>query len=144
MMLSDVPNMAFAFGYVNQSWTLGADLSAEQARRSLDHMDRNGYARCTPRARDATVAPAPFAFGALTSGYVQTGHRQVPAGGEPGSVAPPAELRAEPAGDAPGPRRRSRAGVLGGVCAGARAGAPRAAARAGAPRAAGRGSSAAS
>jgi monooxygenase len=69
MMLSDVPNMAFAFGYINQSWTLGADLSTEHVCRLLDHMDRHGYVRCTPRASAGTVAPVPFAT--LTSGYMQ-------------------------------------------------------------------------
>ena len=69
MMLSDVPNMAFAFGYINQSWTLGADLSTEQVCRLLNHMDRHGFARCTPRASAETVPSVPFA--ALTSGYIQ-------------------------------------------------------------------------
>ena len=66
-MLSGVPNMAFAFGYTNQSWTLGADLTAQQVCRLLDHMDRHGYAICTPRP-DPAVAAVPFAD--LTSGYV--------------------------------------------------------------------------
>ena len=69
MMLSDVPNMAFAFGYINQSWTLGADLSTEQVCRLLNHMDRHGFVRCTPRASAETVPSVPFA--ALTSGYIQ-------------------------------------------------------------------------
>jgi cation diffusion facilitator CzcD-associated flavoprotein CzcO len=69
MMLSDVPNMAFAFGYINQSWTLGADLSSEYVCRLLNHMDRHGYVRCTPRASAETVPSVPFAV--LTSGYVQ-------------------------------------------------------------------------
>jgi monooxygenase len=69
MMLSDVPNMAFAFGYINQSWTLGADLSSEHVCRLLGYMDRHGYVRCTPRASAETVPSVPFA--ALTSGYIQ-------------------------------------------------------------------------
>jgi cation diffusion facilitator CzcD-associated flavoprotein CzcO len=68
MMLSGVPNMAFAFGYTNQSWTLGADLTCEQVCRLLNHMDRAGYTRCTPRARDGAMPALPFAH--LTSGYV--------------------------------------------------------------------------
>jgi cation diffusion facilitator CzcD-associated flavoprotein CzcO len=68
MQLSDVPNMAFAFGYANQSWTLGSDLTSEQVCRLLLHMDRRGYTSCTPRNRDPAIGGAPFAD--LTSGYV--------------------------------------------------------------------------
>jgi hypothetical protein len=68
MQISGVPNMAFAFGYTNQSWTLGSDLTCERLCRLLIHMDRHGYAVCTPRA-DGTVAAEPFAD--LSSGYIQ-------------------------------------------------------------------------
>jgi monooxygenase len=68
MQLSGVPNMAFAFGYSNQSWTLGSDLTCEQICRLLRHMDRRGYVVCTPRNHDPELTPVPFAD--LTSGYV--------------------------------------------------------------------------
>ena len=68
MQISGVPNMAFAFGYTNQSWTLGSDLTCERVCRLLAHMDREDFVSCTPRARDPVVAAAPFAD--LTSGYV--------------------------------------------------------------------------
>jgi monooxygenase len=68
MLLSGVPNMAFAFGYTNQSWTLGSDLTCLQVCRLLRHMDRHGYTQCTPRKRDLAVDGVPFAD--LTSGYV--------------------------------------------------------------------------
>jgi monooxygenase len=70
-MISGVPNMAFAFGYINQSWTLGADLTAQHVCRLLNHMDEQGYERCTPR----NVAPAAGCtpFMELDSGYVRRG-----------------------------------------------------------------------
>jgi monooxygenase len=68
MMLSGVPNMAFAFGYTNQSWTLGSDLTCEHVCRVLRHMDRFGYTQCTPRNEDPDFTGLPFAE--LTSGYV--------------------------------------------------------------------------
>ena len=68
MQLSGVPNMAFAFGYTNQSWTLGADLTCEHVCKLLEHMERRGYTACTPRNRDPAVTGVPFAD--LTSGYV--------------------------------------------------------------------------
>ena len=42
MMLSGVPNFAFAIGYTNASWTLKADLTAEYVCRLLNHMDAQG------------------------------------------------------------------------------------------------------
>jgi hypothetical protein len=69
MQLSGVPNMAFAFGYTNQSWTLGSDLTCEQVCRLLRHMDRHGYAACTPRLPAAAPVEEPFAD--LTSGYIR-------------------------------------------------------------------------
>jgi monooxygenase len=68
MQLSGVPNLAFAFGYLNQSWTLGSDLTCEEVCRLLDHMDRCGYRACTPRHPDAAVSRVPFAD--LSSGYI--------------------------------------------------------------------------
>jgi len=68
MLLTGVPNLAFAFGYTNQSWTLGSDLTSEHVCALLEHMDRHGYAQCTPRNRDPAVAEVPFAE--LTSGYI--------------------------------------------------------------------------
>jgi cation diffusion facilitator CzcD-associated flavoprotein CzcO len=76
MLLSGVPNMAFAFGYTNQSWTLGADLTAEQVCRLLGHMDRLGYTQCTPRNGNPAAAGMPFAE--LTSGYVRRAIDQFP------------------------------------------------------------------
>jgi cation diffusion facilitator CzcD-associated flavoprotein CzcO len=53
MMLSGVPNLAFAIGYTNASWTLKCDLVCGYVCRLLRHMDEHGYDHCTP------VAPAP-------------------------------------------------------------------------------------
>jgi cation diffusion facilitator CzcD-associated flavoprotein CzcO len=48
MMLSGVPNFAFAIGYTNASWTLKVDLVAEFFCRLLDHMERRGLDQCVP------------------------------------------------------------------------------------------------
>ena len=70
-MISGVPNMAFAFGYINQSWTLGADLTAQQVCRLLNYMDERGYGRCTPRNVRQLTGSTPFFE--LSSGYVRRG-----------------------------------------------------------------------
>jgi cation diffusion facilitator CzcD-associated flavoprotein CzcO len=69
MMLSDVPNMAFAVGYTNASWTLKCELTCEYVCRLLDHMAENGHAVATPRNRDPSVRPEPLID--FSSGYVQ-------------------------------------------------------------------------
>ena len=43
--VSDVPNLASVFGYINASWTLKADLACEYVCRLLNHMDRKGTGR---------------------------------------------------------------------------------------------------
>jgi cation diffusion facilitator CzcD-associated flavoprotein CzcO len=68
MMYSDIPNLASALGYTNASWTLKCDLTAEYVCRLLKHMDRRGYAQCTPRVVDTEVKEEPILD--FTSGYV--------------------------------------------------------------------------
>jgi monooxygenase len=69
MMLSDVPNFAFAIGYTNASWTLKVDLVCEYLGRLLAYMDGHGYDRCMPHTDDRSVTRRPLLdFG---SGYVQ-------------------------------------------------------------------------
>jgi cation diffusion facilitator CzcD-associated flavoprotein CzcO len=75
-MLADVPNLAFAFGYVNQSWTLGADLTARHVCRLLNHMDARGYDSCTPRNVQGVAGVLPFME--LSSGYVRRGVDRFP------------------------------------------------------------------
>jgi monooxygenase len=69
MMVSDVPNMAFAVGYTNASWTLKCDLVAQYFCRLINYMDRHGYRQCTPRRTDPTVTEEPIID--FSSGYVQ-------------------------------------------------------------------------
>ena len=68
MMFSDVPNLAFAIGYTNASWTLKCDLTSEYVCRLLNQMDRHGYDVCTPRLNDPDIGTEPVID--FTSGYV--------------------------------------------------------------------------
>jgi cation diffusion facilitator CzcD-associated flavoprotein CzcO len=83
MMLSDVPNMAFALGYTNASWTLKCDLTCEYICRLLNHMDSHGFTQCTPRNRDPSVAEQPMID--FSSGYIQRAIDKFP---RQGSKAP--------------------------------------------------------
>lgn len=72
MMYSDVPNLVSTFGYINASWTLRADLTAEYACRVINHMDNAGYRQCTPRLRDEDKGmPARSWITDFSSGYIQ-------------------------------------------------------------------------
>ena len=69
VMLSDVPNLAFVFGYTNASWTLKVDLVCEWVCRCIAYMDRFGYSMAVPVNDDPGMVTAPMLeFGA---GYVQ-------------------------------------------------------------------------
>jgi monooxygenase len=82
MMLSGVPNLAFALGYTNASWTLKCDLTCEYVCRLLGHMAERGYDVCTPH-RDPAIAELPFID--FSSGYVQRAIDKFP---KQGSRAP--------------------------------------------------------
>ncbi|GIF12169.1 flavin-containing monooxygenase [Actinoplanes teichomyceticus] len=75
MMLSGVPNLAYAIGYTNSSWTLKIGLLCEHFCRLLEHMDRHGHTVCRPRPA-GPMATRPFLdFGA---GYIQRALGQLP------------------------------------------------------------------
>jgi monooxygenase len=83
LMYSDVPNLVATFGYINASWTLRADLTAEYACRLLNQMDALGARTVTPRLRasDANMAPRPWIEG-FSSGYMQRAMHQFPRQGD--------------------------------------------------------------
>ena len=83
MMLSGVPNLAFAVGYTNASWTLKCELTCEYVCRLLNHMDKRGYRICTPRNRDPSVVDEPLLD--FSSGYVRRAIHRFP---RQGSKAP--------------------------------------------------------
>jgi cation diffusion facilitator CzcD-associated flavoprotein CzcO len=76
MMFSDVPNLAFTFGYTNASWTLKADLVAMYMCRVLNTMKKRGLRQATPRVGDQAVSPEPFVD--FSSGYIQRVADQLP------------------------------------------------------------------
>jgi len=83
MMLSDVPNFAFAVGYTNSSWTLKVDLVCEHFTRLLAYMTARGYDTCVAHNDDPTITPLPLLD--LGSGYVQRAMHEFP---RQGSRAP--------------------------------------------------------
>ena len=76
VMLSDVPNFAFVFGYTNASWTLKVDLVCEWVCRCLAYMDRCGFAESVPVNADPTMPTKPMLE--LQAGYIQRAVDQFP------------------------------------------------------------------
>ncbi len=81
-MLSDVPNLAFAFGYVDASWTLGADATAQLACRLLGEMKTSGSSTIVPRRSEQQkkhMEDRPLMY--LDSTYVKKGESIFPKAG---------------------------------------------------------------
>ena len=80
---SDIPNMASTFGYINASWTLRSDLTAEYVCRLLNHMRKKGVVQCTPRLReqDHNMKERPWIDG-FSSGYMQRMMHRMPRQGD--------------------------------------------------------------
>jgi monooxygenase len=76
---SDVPNLCAAFGYINGSWTLRADLICDYVCRLLKHMDTEGTRQCTPRLRpeDVEMETQPF-IDDFTPGYIERAQHLFP------------------------------------------------------------------
>jgi len=70
MMFSGVPNLVSTFGYINASWTLKADLTAEYSCRLLNHMAETGMRQCTPHLHEQDMAGEDWIKG-FSSGYIQ-------------------------------------------------------------------------
>jgi len=51
VLMSDLPNMAWIFGYIRTSWTMRSDMIAHYVCRLLNHMDELGVQQVTPRLR---------------------------------------------------------------------------------------------
>lgn len=78
VMLQDVPNMAWIFGYTNAPWTLKSDIAAQWVCRLLNHMRAAGVQVATPRDRGGNLVADESMMGALQSGYVQRGNTVLP------------------------------------------------------------------
>ena len=83
IMFSGVPNLVSTFGYINASWTLRADLTAEYFCRLVNHMDAGAYRRCTPRLRseDRAMQMQPWITD-FSPGYMQRALDRLPKQGD--------------------------------------------------------------
>jgi monooxygenase len=77
VLVEDVPNLAWIFGYTNAPWTLKSDLAAQYLIRLFRHMDDNGHAVATPRDTENAALETGMVDN-LQSGYVQRGKDTFP------------------------------------------------------------------
>jgi monooxygenase len=80
MMLDGVPNMAFAIGYTNASWTLKVDMVARYVIRMLAFMRERGYATVTPGVPAGSLRTSPLID--MTSGYFERSRHLLPLQGD--------------------------------------------------------------
>lgn len=91
MMLTGVPNFAYAMGYTNISWTLKVDLVCEHFCRLLDHMDACGYDTVVPELDDPTVERQ-LMFDGFQANYMQRSVRDWPRQGSRGPWRAPMDF----------------------------------------------------
>lgn len=85
VMLEDLPNCAFVIGYVDASWTLGADATAQLVCRMLNQMGKEGAVEVVPRRSQKdkeTVKEAPLLK--LSSTYISKAKDILPKAGDRG------------------------------------------------------------
>lgn len=76
VMLEDLPNIGFTFGYTNASWTLKADLTSEWICRVLNHMDKLDVQKVMPVNNDPEIVAEDFLD--FQSGYIQRSIHKFP------------------------------------------------------------------
>lgn len=77
VLLQDIPNFAYLFGYTNISWTMKIDLAAAYVCRVLNEMDRRGACAVTPRAPAGEVQDDSI-LDSLQAGYIRRGNAVLP------------------------------------------------------------------
>ncbi len=77
VMVENLPNLAWVFGYTNAPWTLKSDLAAAYMIRLIRHMDQHNIDVAVPR--DLTQSKLPSGMlDSLQSGYVQRANHALP------------------------------------------------------------------
>ena len=82
VMLDNIPNCGFVFGYTNASWTLKADIASYYFTQMLNYMRANKIVKLMPvvdPGEDFTWSPF---SGGLTAGYIARAAPVVPKVGD--------------------------------------------------------------
>ena len=92
VMLSDVPNLAYVFGYTNASWTLKVDLACTWVCRVLAHMRLAGATKAVVSPDDPTMPTRSMLD--LAAGYLTRAGDRIPRQGT-GVWSVPKSFRAD-------------------------------------------------
>jgi monooxygenase len=77
VLVEDIPNLAFVFGYTNAPWTLKSDIAGAYLCRLFKHMDDNGHTVATPHDDEESAMDMGM-LDQLQSGYVQRAKDTLP------------------------------------------------------------------
>ena len=96
VMVSNVPNLIYTFGYVNASWTLRADLVSEFSCKLINYMGENGASQCVPwlRPEDESMGRSSV-FKDYSSGYFARGWHLFPRQGDRAPWVAPQDYKLE-------------------------------------------------
>ncbi len=78
-LLEDVPNLAWCVGYTNASWTLRADMTAQQVGKLLAYMRSRGHTHAYPHPVDGPMREKPAWD--IAAGYVLRAPHALPKSG---------------------------------------------------------------
>jgi cation diffusion facilitator CzcD-associated flavoprotein CzcO len=79
-MLEDVPNLAWCIGYTNASWTLRADMTAQQVAKLLSYMHSRGYTHAHPHRHGPEPMQEKLSWD-IQTGYVLRSPHALPKSG---------------------------------------------------------------
>jgi monooxygenase len=77
VLVENIPNLAWMFGYTNAPWTLKSDIAGAYLCRLFKHMYDNGHAVATPRDLEDSAMDVGM-LDQLQSGYVQRAKNTLP------------------------------------------------------------------
>jgi monooxygenase len=77
VLVENIPNLAWVFGYTNAPWTLKSDIAGAYLCRLFKHMDDNGRTVATPRDLEDSAMDIGM-LDQLQSGYVQRAKDTLP------------------------------------------------------------------
>jgi monooxygenase len=77
VLVENIPNLAWVFGYTNAPWTLKSDIAGEYLCRLFKHMDDNGHTVATPFDIEDSAMDIGM-LDQLQSGYVQRAKNTMP------------------------------------------------------------------
>jgi cation diffusion facilitator CzcD-associated flavoprotein CzcO len=77
VLVENIPNLAWVFGYTNAPWTLKSDIAGAYLCRLLKHMDDNGHTVATPLDVEDSAMDIGM-LDQLQSGYVQRAKSTLP------------------------------------------------------------------